>query len=78
MERYPKEYFILFEMAAKKPINIACDSPEQAMSIRNDLYTFRSALKDWAKDDYQMHALCRLAHTVSLSITDRTITAKPI
>lgn len=75
---YPKEYFLLFQMAAEKQINITCDSPEQARSTRNDLYTFRSVLKDLAEDDTEMHELAKLAHTVTLSIHDRTLTAEPI
>ncbi len=77
LSRYPKEYFLLFRMAAEKPINIACDSPEQAAATRNDLYTFRSVLRDHAEHDERLRELLRLAHTVSLSITDRTLTVKP-
>ena len=73
IDSYPKEYFLLFRMAATKRIRIACDSPEQARSTRNDLYTFRSVLAE--SDDTR--DLAKVAHTVSLSITDRTITAEP-
>lgn len=78
LSSYPKEYFVLFQQAARKRINVACDSPEQAQSVRNDLYAFRSVLKDKAEDDDRARELAKLAYTVSLSITDRTITAEPI
>lgn len=78
LHRYPKEYFILFQQAAVKRINVACDSPAQARSLRNDLYAFRSTLKKSAEDDDQMRELAKLAHTVTLSLHDRTLTAEPI
>ena len=78
IDRYPREYQVLFEQAATKTIRVACDSPEQAYSLRNDLYAYRSVLKDNAEDDHWTYALAKLAYTVTLSITDRTLTAEPI
>jgi len=77
-ECYPREYLILFQQAAIKRINVACDSPEQARSLRQDLYAFRSVLCDCAESDTQMRELAKLAHTVTLSLHDRTLTAEPI
>ena len=78
LARYPREYTLLFKMASERPVQIACDSPSQATSVRNDLYAFRSVLKDNANADTQTMKLAKLAFTVSLSIHDRTITAEPI
>jgi hypothetical protein len=73
IESYPKEYWLLFRLASTKRIQIACATPAQARSTRNDLYAFRKVLAE-SDDTYE---LAKLAHTVSLSITDRTLTAEP-
>ena len=44
LDRYSQEYLKLFSVAATKRVTIACDSPQQAENMRNELYTCRKVI----------------------------------
>lgn len=74
LDKYPKEYFLLMERAAKERIKVACDNETAAQTLRNDLYTFRRVL--YQSEQYQITSA--LAQNVRMCIDDNIFIAEPI
>lgn len=73
LDKYPAEYYSIFRMANEREVVIACDSAQQAKSLRNDLYAFRSVLYKHGEERDQ-----QLAQNVRMFIQGNSLIAEAI
>ena len=75
LPNYPREYSHLMQIGNTQGVVVACDSPQQAVNLRNDLYAFRQVLYEAGAEHKE---LSDAAQNCRFLITEATLTVEPI
>jgi len=73
LDKYSKSYFWFFERAQQAAFSVACDSVQQARSLRDELYNYRKVYCEANPGSNE----CRMLQEVTIIKDGAIITGEP-